>query len=251
LESSDRLLTQGSSPLPAQRVPESASLLFENLQFYRQGSNIPVIARFDAMIPAASLVVILGPSGAGKSTMASLILGELTPTSGRICLGGSVLPSPGAHPNLLQAFDASPIFKPGPLFAHFGVGGADSHEFDQAVEILGLQEVIASLPGGARFEVPRSGELPLSKSAAQRVALLRLRTRPAQIAILDEATSELQGTEEAAFLKRIRRACPHTTILAITHNHSLRTFSDVAITFEGDGVVSVARENGLEQAASP
>lgn len=252
LESSDRLLTQHSSPTPAQGALELGPLLFESLRFHREGSTIPVIAGLDATIPAASLAVVLGPSGVGKSTMASLILGELAPTSGRICLGGNAMPTPGTHPNLLQAFDASPVFKPGPLFAHFGVDAADSHEFAQAVGVLGLHEIIASLPGGARFEVPRSGELPLSKSAAQMVALLRLMTRPAQIALLDEATSELRDAEEIAFLKRIRRACPHTTILAITHNQSLRILGDVVITFEGDGIVSVDRQNhGVEQIASP
>src|SRR5437764_14866799 len=51
----------------------------------------PVVRVLDLGIPDGDHLVIVGPSGVGKSTLASLIAGLLTPTTGVICLGGTPL----------------------------------------------------------------------------------------------------------------------------------------------------------------
>jgi ABC-type transport system involved in cytochrome bd biosynthesis fused ATPase/permease subunit len=240
LESSDRLLVPGASVVESTTVGAAPDLRFRAVSFWRDGGAAPVIRLLDATVGAGSLALVVGPSGTGKSTMAALVLGDLRASEGEVLLGDKPMPAPGASADLVQSFDAVPLFRPGPLHLHFGIPEASSPALAGAVGMLGLEDVLAALPGAAAFEVPRSGEVPLGRSAAQRLALLRLLTCPARIAVLDEATSELGQADERAFLTRLRTAIPQTTMMVITHNESLRPLANTVMRFEGDGVVSVS-----------
>jgi capsular polysaccharide transport system ATP-binding protein len=58
--------------------------------YHLQGRTRVVLDRVSLTIPAGRSVALLGRNGAGKSTLLRLIAGTVTPTSGRIRLGGTV-----------------------------------------------------------------------------------------------------------------------------------------------------------------
>ncbi|MDE0851646.1 MAG: ATP-binding cassette domain-containing protein, partial [Yoonia sp.] len=99
----------------------------------------------------AGVTVLFGPSGSGKTSVINAVAGLLTPDSGRIALGESVL------------FDAQTtvpphkrkvgyVFQDARLFPHKTVrqnliyGGR--HDFDRIVAVLGLVDLLDRRPAG-------------------------------------------------------------------------------------------------------
>ncbi|MFC3215457.1 ATP-binding cassette domain-containing protein [Novosphingobium panipatense] len=67
---------------------------------------MPGVAGISVHVPAGSFVAIVGPNGSGKSTLAQLLAGVLTPSSGRIAVGGidiATIPWADRHRHILYA----------------------------------------------------------------------------------------------------------------------------------------------------
>lgn len=63
----------------------------EKLYFYYEDNNKnPVIEHLSLIIPKGSVTAVLGPNGAGKTTLLAILLGLLSPASGRIYLFGKL-----------------------------------------------------------------------------------------------------------------------------------------------------------------
>ena len=60
------------------------SIRFENVSFRYADGEPWVIEKCSLSIAAGESIAITGPSGCGKTTLMKLMLGLLTPTSGRI-----------------------------------------------------------------------------------------------------------------------------------------------------------------------
>src|SRR5512133_2713287 len=67
--------------------PEAASLELEDVTLSLGGATIMEHVSFRAQ--AGERMAVVGPNGAGKSTLFRAIAGLLTPTAGRIRIGGS------------------------------------------------------------------------------------------------------------------------------------------------------------------
>src|SRR5207247_409790 len=72
------------------------SIRFECVSFtYLQRDAVPALHELDLEIPAGSTTAIVGPSGAGKTTVADLLIGLLSPTTGRILIDDEPLSADG------------------------------------------------------------------------------------------------------------------------------------------------------------
>src|SRR5260221_4803396 len=61
-------------------------------KFCRVGKvDVPVLRGIDLTVQEGEFLAVMGPSGCGKSTMLHLMGGLLTPTNGRIIIGGEDL----------------------------------------------------------------------------------------------------------------------------------------------------------------
>ncbi|MBF9128041.1 thiol reductant ABC exporter subunit CydD [Plantactinospora sp. S1510] len=187
-------------------------------------------------------IAIVGPSGAGKSTLLHLLLGFVTPTSGRITVDGIDLAEVDLDdwrrelawvPQRAHLFGTSLAEN-----IRLGAPEATPESVRTAVRDAGLAEVVAALPEGLDTRLGERGH-GLSSGQRQRVALARAFLRDAPLVLLDEPTARLDGDSEAAVLAGTRRLVAGRTALLVAHRPALLTEADRVLRVE-DGRVSEA-----------
>jgi ABC-type transport system involved in cytochrome bd biosynthesis fused ATPase/permease subunit len=234
LDSADRLVVASFQPRtsPVQtKVGSNAPLVsFSDVTFINPNSGSTVLEHFDQSFHENEVVVIMGASGVGKSTFANLVVGSLFPSQGQIStLGGTDGYLARQHAEEVQLLTSNPVFKPGSLAQHFN--NPSLEELNQRAAYLGLSDIVEQLQDGFNQHVPWNGEINLSKSELQRLALLDLTLNTPAIVILDEATSELNRADEVQLIHKLISALPNTLFFIITHNPELSALSNRNFNF--------------------
>ncbi|MDN2565535.1 ABC transporter ATP-binding protein [Aquibium sp. A9E412] len=172
----------------------------------------------DLSVEEGSVHAILGENGAGKSTLMNIIYGLYQPDGGRIRVRGETVR----------------INTPRQALA-LGIGMVHQH-FKQVPTMTVTENVILGLPGarldlaghGARiralaetlgFEIDPHEQLwHLPVGAQQRVEILKLLYREADLLIFDEPTSVLTPSEVGPFFELLRKLKQSgRTVVLITH----------------------------------
>ncbi|MEU7798234.1 thiol reductant ABC exporter subunit CydD [Micromonospora arborensis] len=190
-------------------------------------------------------IAIIGPSGAGKSTLLGLLLGFVTPTSGRITVDGVDLATadPDAWrrqvawvPQRAHLFAAS-------LADNIRLGAPDTpaDALAAAVRDAALDDVVAGLPDGLDTLLGERGH-GLSSGQRQRVALARAFLRAAPVVLLDEPTARLDTAAEAVVLDATRRLVAGRTALLVAHRPALLADADRILRVEDGRVTELTPE---------
>ncbi|MBQ0893572.1 thiol reductant ABC exporter subunit CydD [Micromonospora sp. U56] len=185
-------------------------------------------------------IAVIGPSGAGKSTLLGLLLGFVTPTSGRVTVNGVDLAEVDRDawrrqvawvPQRAHLFAAS-------LADNIRLGAPDTPDaaLATAVADAALQDVVADLPDGLATTLGERGH-GLSSGQRQRVALARAFLRDAPLVLLDEPTARLDSASEAVVLAATRRLVAGRTALLVAHRPALLADADRILRIE-DGRVT-------------
>jgi len=214
----------------------------------------PAISGISLEIPAGTRAAFAGPNGAGKSTLAELVLGLLTPDTGRIEIDGVAvddsnraawLDTVAYVPQRIALLDAT-------LAENIAFGatphGIDLNRVREAASAACLDGIVDALPAGLSTVVGENGAR-LSGGQRQRVALARALYRRASLLVVDEGTNALDTLTEAeivAVLDALRGEC---TVVLIGHRPSSIAGCDV--TFELDGGRLVARRVPTATISSP
>ncbi len=184
----------------------------------------PIVHELSLTLLRGDRIGIIGPNGAGKSTLLRLLLGSLTPTSGKVTHGTRLKI---AYFDQLRA-----QLDPETTVLDSVAEGRESITLNgKTSHILGyLQEFLFS-PDRARVPVKA-----LSGGEANRLLLARLFSQPCNVLVMDEPTNDLD-IETLELLEDIL-ANFDGTLLLVSHD---RAFLDNIVTstlvFEGDGLV--------------
>ncbi len=205
----------------------------ENLRkIYRLGSvDVPALRGVNLNVKQGEFVSIVGPSGCGKSTLLYVIGGLTGPTSGRVLLDGVDLGDikEGQRTELrkqkigfiFQRFNLLPTLT---AFGNIALAsniagklnGISRPEMNAVVQLLGLEDRLKHRPG------------ELSGGEQQRVAIARAVVNRPKILLADEPTGNLD-TQNSELVLNMLRELNHKfgqTILMITHNPEVATYSD-------------------------
>jgi ATP-binding cassette subfamily B (MDR/TAP) protein 1 len=226
------------------RPTVTAPINFANVDFaYPQRADMPVLKGINLRIASGECVAIVGSSGSGKSTIAALLQRLYEPLFGVITIDGSPLHTINVehlrehvsivsqNPNLFDASIAENI--------RYGNKSINDADIKNAAKAAHVHEFIMSLPEGYNTLVGENAAL-ISGGQAQRIQIARALARPASILILDECTSALDGTNQAAVLQTLKDAKLGRTTIMVTHKMTVMRMCDRIILIDGGQV----REEG-------
>ncbi|MCJ1678726.1 thiol reductant ABC exporter subunit CydD [Streptomyces sp. APSN-46.1] len=230
----------GGAVLPA-GTPLSIELDGVAVRYPGRGEDSP--GPVSLSVEPGECVALTGPSGAGKSTLLHVLLGFVTPTAGRIRVGGVDLAelSPEQWRERIAWVPQRPHVFAGTIAENVRLARPEAAE-DAVVEALkdaGAWEFVDALPGGVDTPLGEGG-VGLSAGQRQRLALARAFLADRPVLLLDEPTAALDGETEAGVVDAVRRLAVGRTVLLVVHRPALLAVADRVVTvgLSGFGVAA-------------
>ena len=181
--------------------------------------NQPLLKEINLKIHKGENIVILGRSGVGKSTLASLIRGDLIPTSGTIKFG-EVEPHLASNvEKKIGVINQSPYLFNATVRSNLALANleATDEQIWETLALVGLKNRIEHLPQGLDEWINEAGS-QFSGGERQRLALARILLSDASLIILDEPTVSLDPITENQVLSLFFDRLKGKTVLFITHH---------------------------------
>ncbi len=198
-----------------------------------------VLSNLSLKFEPGERVAILGRIGSGKSTVLRLLAGLYLPSSGQVEADGIDLRQidPADYRARVGFVSQDPRLFNGTLRDNVLLDrpAADPSRLAEVAHLTGLDRLIAQHPQGWELPVGEGGGL-LSGGQRQLVALARcLVTRP-QILLMDEPTSSMDAQSEVAFLRQLKEACGHCTLVMVTHRPAVLELVNRVVVVDGGKV---------------
>lgn len=205
-----------------------------------EGESVPALHDVSLVVDAGRTVALVGPSGSGKTSLVALIARLYDPTAGTVLVDGVDVRDVEVEKLRAEvAFVADDSFlftasvADNIAYAH---GAAGREEIEAAARLAQADSFIRELPDGYDTRVGERG-LTLSGGQRQRVAIARALLADPRILILDDATSSVDATTEAAIKAGLREAMTGRTTFIIAHRLSTVSLADEIIVLDHGEVV--------------
>ena len=183
---------------------------------------------------------ILGRIGSGKSTVLRLFAGLYQPSEGLVEVDGIDLRQidPADYRARVGFVSQDPRLFNGTLRDNVLLDRptADAARLNDIARLTGLDRLIAQHPKGWELPVGEAGAL-LSGGQRQLVALARCLVTQPQILFMDEPTSSMDAQSEVAFLRQLKEACGHCTLVLVTHRPAVLELVNRVVVVDGGRVV--------------
>ncbi|MCB6840336.1 thiol reductant ABC exporter subunit CydC [Weissella viridescens] len=200
-------------------IPEKLNIDLQDVTFSYDGKK-PVLKNLNLDIPRGQHLAILGQSGAGKSTLLKLILGDETPQSGSVTIGGTPVAALQDHrAELISVLDQQPYLFDTTVSNNLKLGNlhATDAQLWQVLEQVNLKDLVEQLPEKLDTPMTEAGKR-FSGGEKQRFALARILLQDTPIVILDEPTVGLDPITELAVLQTIFKTLQDKTLIWVTHH---------------------------------
>jgi ABC-type multidrug transport system fused ATPase/permease subunit len=204
----------------------------------------------DLEVEAGRTVALVGPSGSGKTSLVALIARLYDPSSGAVLVDGvDVREVEVASLRSEIAFVADDSFLFTASVAEniaYADPEATLEEIEAAARRAQADGFIRELPDGYETRVGERG-LTLSGGQRQRVAIARALLADPRILILDDATSSVDATTEAAIKSGLQEAMAGRTTFIIAHRLSTVSLADEIVVIDGGRIVDRGTHEELMQ----
>ena len=206
-------------------VPFRKNIVLESVYFSYKEEQ--VLNNINLSINKNKTLLLIGESGSGKSTLIDIISGLQTPKLGKIYVDGIEINDSnyikiGYVPQKIFFSDSS--IKEN---IAFGVEEKDIDENKvwESLRKAQLDSFVKKLENGLDTSMGENGLL-LSGGQQQRIGIARAFYFDPELLILDESTSSLDKKIESEVLKTLETLKNDITMIIISHNHEMITFSD-------------------------
>jgi ATP-binding cassette subfamily B protein len=200
----------------------------------------PALAGVSLEVPAGRTVALVGPTGSGKTSLVALLARLYDPSAGSVLIDGvDVREVELSSLRSAVAFVADESFLFSATVAEniaYARPEASLEEIRRAAELAQADGFIRELPQGYDTPVGDRGHT-LSGGQRQRVAIARALLADPRILILDDATSSVDATTEAAIKRGLREAMAGRTTFIVAHRLSTISLADEIVVMDAGRIV--------------
>jgi ABC-type branched-subunit amino acid transport system ATPase component len=225
---------------------------------------LTVAAGINFRLEAGARHALIGPNGAGKTTFVNMLTGVLSPSSGRIVLGGEDITATGQAKRvklgLGRTFQINALFRRLPVLDNVALAVAERRgvapRMLRAASAHGdvrdeSMELLATL-GLAEDAGTRILDLPYGKQRLVEIAIA-LGLKP-EVLLLDEPAAGVPSLESHRILQVLDKLPEHIAILIIEHDMDLvfRFAQRITVLVQGEVLVEgppeeIARDKRVHQ----
>lgn len=229
-------------------VSVDGDIRFDNVTFAYNNKDGNVLNNISFTIPRQTTTALVGASGSGKSTIAQLLAGFYSASSGSVSVGDTILNEETVSDiqnSISAVWQDCHIFY-GTVEDNIRIGKPDAtmEEIIHAAKEANIHDFIISLPEGYHTQLGESG-MRFSGGERQRIALARAFLRNASIVILDEATSSLDRKNEIAVQESFLRLSHGKTALVIAHRLATIQNADQIIIMDDGRIMAKGSHSEL------
>ncbi|HKO39156.1 MAG TPA: ABC transporter ATP-binding protein [Solirubrobacterales bacterium] len=207
---------------------------------YEGAEEVPALTDVGLEVEAGKTVALVGPSGSGKTSLVALIARLYDPNEGSVVVDGADVREVDVGSLRTEiAFVADDSFLFTATVAEniaYAQPEASMEQIEAAARRAQADAFIRELPDGYETRVGERG-LTLSGGQRQRVAIARALLADPRILILDDATSSVDATTEAAIKAGLREAMAGRTTFIIAHRLSTVSLADEIVVLDGGRIV--------------
>lgn len=200
-----------------------------------------VLTGLSLEVPRTGVVAIVGQSGAGKSTVLNLMERFAIADSGSIELLGADLadwPLDAARQRMALVEQGSSILN-ATIRQNLLIGRPEDATEDEMYEVLravGLEATIRALPDG--LDAVLGQTVQLSGGEQQRLAVARALLADADILLLDEPSSALDGVNETRLVNLLERFSRDRAVVVVAHRLSTIRNADTIVVMDAGRVIA-------------
>ena len=243
-------INNNNEKLEAYKAVKISRINLENIT-YRYQDRTLAINGIDLSITQGQKIGIIGATGGGKSTLLNIILGLISPTSGKITFNDNC----ALEDNLLRNWHNQLSHVPQTIFLNdasiseniaFGIDKEliSKRNIINASKDAQIHNYINSLPNGYNTVIGEGG-VKLSGGQRQRIGIARALYNKKNYLILDEATNALDALTENRLIERLLLN-KRLTLIAICHRISVFKNFDKIIILEKGKIIDIGTFDELE-----
>lgn len=232
-----------------QTVPEGRGTLALAIErFSYPQTDKPTLCDVNVTLKPGHMLGICGPTGSGKSTILSLIQRHFDVDEGEIRFHDIPLRQLqlDAWRSRLAVVSQTPFLFSDTVASNIALGNpsATQEEIEHAARLACVHEDILRLPQGYDTEVGERGVM-LSGGQKQRISIARALLLEAEILILDDALSAVDGRTEHQILHNLRQWGEGRTVIISAHRLSALSDASEIIVMQHGHIAQRGRHEQL------
>ena len=233
------------------KVPEGRGELDVNIrQFTYQQTDHPALENVNFALKPGQMLGICGPTGSGKSTLLSLIQRHFDVSEGDIRFHDIPLTKLqlDSWRSRLAVVSQTPFLFSDTVANNIALGcpNATQQEIEHVARLASVHDDILRLPQGYDTEVGERGVM-LSGGQKQRISIARALLVNAEILILDDALSAVDGRTEHQILHNLRQWGQGRTVIISAHRLSALTEASEIIVMQHGHIAQRGNHDVLVQ----
>ncbi|VFP84465.1 Multidrug resistance-like ATP-binding protein MdlA [Candidatus Erwinia haradaeae] len=224
-----------------QVLPEERGLLKISIRkFSYPGSQKSALSNFDVTVKPGHMLGLCGPTGSGKSTVLSLVQRHFDLNQGEIRFHNILLSRLRLDiwRSRLAVASQTPFLFSDSVAQNIALGrpNATQREIEDVARLAHVHEDILRLPHGYHTEVGERG-IMLSGGQKQRIAIARALLLNAEILVLDDALSAVDGRTEHQIMHNLRHWGEKRTVIITAHRLSVLSEANEILVLQNGSIL--------------
>ncbi|MFH4564444.1 ABC transporter transmembrane domain-containing protein [Vibrio alginolyticus] len=231
---------------PIENKPLSLKIDIDD--FHWSSDLPPALTEVNIELEPGKMLGVAGPVGSGKSTLLTLLLRQHDLENGSIKFGDveikdALLPQ---WRNRFAVVNQSPFLFSKSIFENIALGNpnAEKEEVYRAAKLACIHDDIEKFPEGYQTEVGEKG-ITLSGGQKQRIAIARAMLMNAQVLVLDDALSAVDGRTEHQILKNLETYYRNQALIVIAHRLTALEAADEIIVLNHGHITERGQHSAL------